>query len=410
MRRWLWSTFVSTALLVALPPVAPRGEAADPPPRADAGSYFVAPDGREDGDGSAARPWPSVEYALSRVGGGQTLILKPGVYRGPVEIAKQYAGTRERPTVVRSEIKWKAVVIGAPYHVISNADGCDWVTIDGFEVLGARYDGIKMNGDHNVVRNCWSHNNAGMGIAMHGKKGGVIENNLIEFNGGHVQFHHGVYADGDGLTIRGNIVRHNAAFGLHLYPSLKNSVVANNLVYGHTRKPGIIVACPDGGGKNVIVNNTVVSNKGGIDIWDGNGEVVANNIVTANGEALSFNDQTKNVHADYNLCLPESVRQGPHGITGDPRFVDPEHGAYWLRPDSPAIGRGTLQDAPRTDFWGRPLPRDRAPDLGAFPFVPFLATDQARAGWYSGWAYRFSPGQAQEMPDFWAVPVPEGSR
>ena len=50
--------------------------------------------------------------------------------------------------------------------------------MNGFEVLGARYDGIKMNGDYNVVRNCWVHNNQAMGVAMHNQRGGVIENNL----------------------------------------------------------------------------------------------------------------------------------------------------------------------------------------------------------------------------------------
>jgi parallel beta-helix repeat protein len=367
-------------------------------------SYYVATDGREEGDGSSAKPWPSVEYALSRAGAGQAIIVKPGIYRGPIQIGKEYAGTKEHPTIIKSEAKWKAVIIGSPVHVISNADDCHWVVIDGFEVLGARYDGIKMNGDHNVVRNCWSHNNAAMGIAMHNKTGGVIENNLIEFNGSHVQFHHGVYADGDGLTVRGNIVRHNAAFGLHLYPSLKNSLVANNLVYGHTRKPGIIVACPEGGGKNVIVNNTVADNRDGIEIWDGNGEVVVNNIVTAAEEAFPFNEATRNVTADYNLCLPRSPRQGPHGLTDDPRFVDPQHGAYWLRRGSPAIGKGARRYAQPTDFWGRPLPADRPLDLGAFAFVPSLTTDQARAGWYSGWPYRFSPSPEHDAPDLWAAP------
>src|SRR5947209_3614919 len=72
-------------------------------------------------------------------------------------------------TAVMSELKWNAVVIGAPEHGISNADGCDWVIVDGFEVTGARLDGIKLNGDHNVVRNCWVHTSSCMGIAMHDK-------------------------------------------------------------------------------------------------------------------------------------------------------------------------------------------------------------------------------------------------
>ena len=245
MKRYVWVSLLVLTMATAA--------------RAD--TYYAAGDGKPENDGSRTKPWPSVEYTLSQAGGGHTIVVKPGLYRGPIYIAKQFAGRRERPTVIRSEVKWQAVIIGAEYHVISNGGGCDWVVIDGFEVMGGRYDGIKMSGDYNVVRNCWVHNNKAMGIAMHNRKGGTIENNLIEFNGDHIQFDHGVYADGDGLTVSGNIVRHNASYGLHLYPSIKNSRVVNNLVYGQVRRRGIIVACPDGGGKNVIVNNTVVEDQ-----------------------------------------------------------------------------------------------------------------------------------------------------
>src|SRR5574340_1410093 len=87
---------------------------------ADAGTYYVATDGKPENDGSAAKPWPSVEHALSKAGAGQTIILTPGIYRGPIEIPKRYAGTEAQPTVIRSEVKWRAVILGAPYHVISN--------------------------------------------------------------------------------------------------------------------------------------------------------------------------------------------------------------------------------------------------------------------------------------------------
>jgi len=369
-------------------------------------SYYVAMDGRPENDGTMSRPWPSVEYALSQVGGGHTIIVRPGICRGPIEIGGEFAGTRERPTVVQSEVKWRAVIIGAEYHVISNADDCNWVIIDGFEVMGGRYDGVKMNGDYNVVRNCWVHNNKAMGIAMHNQKGGVIENNLIEFNGGHVQFDHGVYADGDGLTVQGNIVRHNASYGLHLYPSIKNSRIVNNLVYGQVRRRGIIVACPNGGGKNVIVNNTVVEDQP-LTIWNGNGEVVVNNILVADGAGVfSFGEDTQNVLVDYNLCVPNSARQGPHGLTGDPKFVDPAKGVFWLREGSPAIGKGLSQYAPKTDFWGHPRAQDKAPDLGAFTFEPVLTREQVRADWDHGWAYH-RHGNKVGLPDPWILPSAE---
>jgi len=240
-----------------------------------------------------------------------------------------------------------------------------------------------------------------MGIAMHNRKGGTIENNLIEFNGSHVQFDHGVYADGDGLTLRNNVVRHNASYGLHLYPSIKNSRVVNNLVYGQVRRRGIIVASPEGGGKNLVVNNTVVEDQP-LTLWNGNGEVVVNNVLVAErGEVFSFGESTQNVLVDYNLCVPKSTRQGPHGLTGDPRFLDRTKGVFWLRQRSPAIGKGSPQHAPKTDFWARPRPPDRPPDLGAFPFESVLTREQARAGWDHGWAYH-RHGNKAGLPDPWA--------
>lgn len=393
---------LSTIVAALLPLLVGAADMAD--------THYVATDGKAENNGSIEKPFGSVEQALARVGGGHTIIVKHGIYRGPIFIAKEFAGTAEHPTVIKSEEKWKAVIIGAPYHVISNADNCDWVVIDGFEVLGARYDGIKMNGDHNTVRNCWAHNNSHMGVAMHDQKHCVIENNLIEFNGQHIQFHHGVYADGEDFIIRNNIVRHNAGFGLQLYPSMKNARVENNLISGHKEKPGIILSCPEGGGKNVIVNNTITGNRGGIAIWQGNGETVMNNILVSDRDdrdTLAFTEGSKEINSDYNLCVPASPNQGPHGFTADPMFVDPKLGVFWLRPGSPAIGKGSSDHAPAADFWGRPIPRlrDRAPDLGCFPFVPILADEKTRATWRSGWPFRFAPDPGNEIPDLWSLPT-----
>ena len=369
-----------------------------------ADTYYVATDGSAENDGSRDSPWPSVEHALSQVGGGHTIIVKPGIYRGPIQISKAYAGTERSPTIIKSELKWKAMILGAEVHGISNGDACDWVVVDGFEVMGAGYDGIKMNGNHNVVRNCWVHHNASMGIGSHDQVGTVIESNLIEFNGSHIQFHHGVYASGDGLTVRNNVVRHNAGFGLHLYSSIKNSVVANNLVYGQAVKPGIIVACADDGGNNVVVNNTVVSNNVAISVWQPSNELIVNNILVADEAVLSVQGDQSKVRADYNLCLPESRFQGPHGIAADPMFVYPSRGVYWLRPGSPAIGKGAPEYAPESDFWGHPRAQNAPVDLGAFPFVPFLTTDEARADWYYGWPYSRPPHGNRDMPDLWSLP------
>jgi parallel beta-helix repeat protein len=370
---------------------------------AQAGTFYVATSGTPDGDGTRERPWPSVLHALSQVGGGHTIVVRPGVYRGPITIPREYAGTRQSPTILRSEVKWQAVVIGSEYHVISNGDGCDWLVVDGFEVMGGRYDGVKMNGNYNTVRNCWIHNNKAMGVAMHGKTGGLIENNLIEFNGSHIQFDHGVYASGESLTVRGNVVRHNASYGLHLYPSIKEARVENNLVYGQVRGRAAIIACPEGGGRNRIVHNTIVDREG-VAVWNGNGEIIANNIIVAEGAALAFDAGTRDVAVDYNVVWPNSDGSGPHGVAGDPLFVESRRGVFWLRPDSPAIGRASPEHTTPMDFWGRPRPGGQPIDAGAFPFVPYFATDAARADWDHGWAYHRHGSSGGHAVDYWRPP------
>jgi parallel beta-helix repeat protein len=358
---------------------------------AHASKYWVSAGGSASNTGSYASPWPSVEYALRTVGGGNTIIVQPGVYRS-IYIAPKYAGTQAAPTVIRSETKWKARVIGSPEHGISTGDNCPWVVVDGFEVAGAAVDGIKMYGDHDVVRNCWSHNNSGMGIASHGYNDVLIENNLIEFNGQNIQFHHGIYADGSRLTVRNNVVRHNASFGIHLYPAISHSQVYNNLVYGN-HAAGILIVCPSGGGQNQVFNNTSVGNGTGVTIWEGKGEVVANNILTGNANGpIEHISHTAGTIVSHNLT------------TGDPLFVYPEKRCYWLKTGSPAIGAGTSEYQPPTDFWGRPL-KTTAPDIGCFVYVPALAQPAARSHWYEGWPYRFSTQPDQEMPDLWALPA-----
>lgn len=369
---------------------------------AEPGTYYVAPTGSPDNDGSVLSPWPSVQFALERVGGGNTIVLKPGFYQGQLRVSREYAGTPAAPTIIKSEVKWKAVLYGSLEHGVYVADNANYVVIDGFEVAGARLDGIKIAGHNGVVRNCWVHGANSMGISIHGKQYWTIENNLVEYNGQNVQFHHGIYADGQDYTLRNNIVRHNSGYGVQLYPDARRGVVTGNLIYGHTRKGGMVLQLK-GTGRNVIANNTFTENALGINIYGGQGDVIVNNIF-AGGPAIAKDSKTQALLVDYNLCSP-ACTQGTHGLEGDPMFVYASRGAFYLKDGSPAIGTGTKEFAPATDFWGRPVDPDLPVDIGAFPYVPYLTTSASRASWYSGYAYRYSPGSSSgEMPDLWVSP------
>ncbi|MHC4704843.1 MAG: right-handed parallel beta-helix repeat-containing protein, partial [Planctomycetota bacterium] len=179
-----------------------------------AATYWISSKSRPSGTGAEANPFPSVETALKNSVGGDTLIFKPGIYTGSqITLTSKHAGSAKKPTVLKSEYKYQAVLHGSAVHNIYVKSGCNWVIIDGFESSGARYTGIKSDADYTAIRNCRIHNNALQGIEAHDVLGTVIENNLVEYNGEHLQFSHGIYADGDKLTIRNNIVRFNSGWG-----------------------------------------------------------------------------------------------------------------------------------------------------------------------------------------------------
>ena len=375
---------------------------------------WISPKGRPSGTGLQANPFPSVEMALKNTAGGDTLMFMPGVYSGKqITLTPKHAGSAQKPTVLKSQSKYEAVLHGSPVHNIYIKSGCDWVIVDGFESSGAGYTGIKSDADYTVIRNCRIHNNALQGIEAHDVLGTVIENNLVEYNGEHPQFCHGVYADGDKLTIRNNIVRFNSGWGLHLYPATANSTIENNLIHGNERWAIVLYSKPQIG-SNRIFNNTIVLNGNGIAVKNGHNEVIANNIIASNttwgfekAQPIENLDggylRKSQIMVDHNLCLPRLSGAGPNGISADPMFLDAKKGVFYLRKSSPAIAKGSQKYAPERDFFNRPRPADKRVDLGCFPYDPALLGPQVRRDWYYEWPFLFK-GKSKTMPDLWKYP------
>lgn len=384
-----------------------------------AGTYYISPTGRPGAVGSVNDPYRGFEAALSRIGGGHTYVFLPGVYQiGQITLRPEQRGTPQNPTVLKSLRKYKAVLHGSTGHGFFVQEGADWVIIDGFEVRCSGIDGVKSNADHTVIRNCWVHHNMGQGIAAHSVRGTVIERNLVEFNGSHIQYNHGLYVSGENLVIRQNIVRLNASHGILLGPSAVNCLIENNLSYRNTRS-GILLYCPAGGGQNKIIHNTIVENGFAVSIRNGLKEVIANNIMVGN-TLWTYNvthppfhltlTRPEDIIIKSNLIYPESSIAAADNLCLDPQFVMADKAVLYLSESSPALAGGDPNYRSEHDFFGTHRDPNQL-SLGCFNYYQSL-DDRAlysadNKNWHYGWP--FSRRNRVPMADLWDINVMSGS-
>ena len=372
-------------------------------------TYWISPDGNAFGTGSYDRPFMSIDTALARAGGSNTFIFKPGYYKGQITIWPKDGGTPQNPTILKSQQKYKAILNGSPGHMIYASENCNWVIVDGFDISGAFYSGVKFGGSYCVLRNCRVHNNGLNGVEAHHVKHIVIENNLIEFNGKNPQYDHGIYLSGSNLTIRNNIVRFNSSFGLHLTEGISESVIENNLIHAN-QKYAIWINTDPNRSPNRIVNNTIVENRFGVCFVTPGKDIVANNIIICGSSALpavlSFfgGRDINDVTVTNNLLNPLTENFKSSNFTGDPIFLNPVQGIFFLKEGSPTIGKGSLQYAPDKDLFGQNRKVKSSIDLGCYSYNSALLTPQAIKQLYGGWAFHTLDNQ---IPDLWNFPVKE---
>ena len=138
-----------------------------------------------------------------------------------------------------------------------------------------------------------------------------------------------------------------------------------------------------------VINNTIVSNRGGIHV-DARiptvQQIFRNNIIVGNDVGLEvvFGNGSTDPTWQNNLAFGNGKnydgiadQTGVAGnISGDPLFVDQASLVFDLNAGSPAIDQGTGTGAPSTDLLGRSRPVDgnrdgsQLWDIGAFEFQP----------------------------------------
>jgi parallel beta-helix repeat protein len=325
-------------------------------------AVYVSPSGNDSGPGTVRRPWRSIRHAIQTLTPGETAYLRAGTYieggrlnslwwersgspSSPITI-RGYPGESRR-VIVKTRIELEgdylrlAKLVIARNHAYSDFDGAR--TGDVGVWLAGRYDVLE----HVEVRK-----GNMSGVFATGTYDQILAS-YIHDNGRHWNLDHGIYLAGSNQLVANNVIDHNFAYGVSIWPSCNACVITDNTLVQNGRS-GILIA---GGSSDSVAANNITAYNGeyGIRTFqiDGSGNEVVANLDYANKAGA--------------YCVAEcgGGASVSHALHGNPRFVVPGRD-YRLRAGSPAIDAGIAAYAPPDDFNGTPRNRGTGPDLGAF--------------------------------------------
>lgn len=345
---------------------------------ASAAIYYVSTNGNDINSGTDTQPFRTIAFAYDLANPGDTIIVKPGVYTEQNSIRGIYlkkSGTVSKPIVIKSEVKWKAV-LDAKNLLSDVRRGVIWLSgnyniIDGFDIQRGKL-GIVIYGNHNEIRNNHIHNNGNIndpnsssgysGIYTDRQtSGNIFLNNYVHHNGrmgsGISNAGHGLYLCGDSEVVVNNIVKDNAAYGLQIagYDTVSNMRVYNN-VFSWNNKSGIVIW--KSVSKIDIKNNIFYKN----DDW-----AIHNTSTTGRGVVFDSNIFYQNLSGTINFSGASYSYDVGKIITADPLFIN-DNTDFRLQSNSPAIDAGIKLADVISDFDGNPRGQDGLYDIGAYEY------------------------------------------
>ena len=342
-------------------------------------NYFVSKKGSDSGNGSAGRPWATIQHAADQVHPGDTVTVFDGVY--PETIAITRGGTATLPVIFKSKNKWGAKI--APTSTVANSgytlyfDHVSYVTVKDFEIaatpmsdsavkffVGAPHNSLVGNNIHDVgvsQKSCTS----GAGVLIADSLETVSANWIWNIgpprsSSFRCNQQHGIYITaGAGGVIEDNLIFETwQGWSFHLAGAdISNWAITNNTVFNggdthHSSGGGFILDCLGGTCDHNNVSNNIFANIQNFPFyeWDDPGVIGTHN--TYRGNVV------------YN-CPSGHWRTGnlSEAVTADPQFVSytgDENGDYRLRGGSPAAGRGSRVGGAKTAL-APPDPDSEAP-------------------------------------------------
>ena len=339
--------------------------------------YYIAPTGRDSNDGSATHPWATIGHAGMVIGPGAIVHVAPGTYTGYIDT--RASGTSLARIAYISDVRWGAKIIGNQVDHSTWHNYGNYVDIAGFELTSVGRIGLYNDGS--FVRYIGNHvhdiagptsamcDMGGAGI-MHGNYSAARDEmigNVVHDIGlinsaqcpGYVTVH-GLYLANRRGRIIDNLVIRARDYGIHLYHSATNVIVANNTSLQNGAS-GLVVGNSGGGAdNNTVVTNNIFAYNQKYGFRDDSGVTGPNNKYNNN---LTFNN-------DYgNYVATGGTVNG--NIGSNPQFINytgTAQGDYRLRAVSPAIDSGTTLNAPKKDLNGGSRPMRGGYDIGCYEY------------------------------------------
>jgi parallel beta-helix repeat protein len=221
-------------------------------------SIYVSTTGSDQGNGTAASPWQTLQFAANHVQAGDEVFVSAGNYTG---FNLTTSGTATNRITFHGE---PGAVINSPGVTGDdiNLEGASDITIEGFTTTNATRAGIRSVTNHDVIIQDNDADQNGMwGIFTSYSDRVDIENNIATRSA----IEHGIYVSHatDHPIIRGNQVWGNNVNGIHLNSGVNQSIVGalveDNVIYDNGRSGGSAISC-DGLEQSTIQNNLIYNN------------------------------------------------------------------------------------------------------------------------------------------------------
>ena len=229
-------------------------------------------------NGTEASPWKTIGYAITQMTGGDTLIVKGGLYPEVVNFSG-LDGTSEKRTVVMAAPGHEVTIQGAGVNSGRIKITSDHFTFEGFTVTNLNQGiFIQDDADYVTVKACKVHHVGQEGIHVKGNSDHILIEDCVirdtrqwQYNGEGIYIGTGSAGPVDNtshVTIRNNTIYNTTDEAIELKPGTHDCVIEGNTIYN--------IGTPASVGAIEIGPHTV-----GVQNWNGNpNHVVRQNVIS----------------------------------------------------------------------------------------------------------------------------------